>query len=351
MAYTARKWLPRRGRSRGWFGFAALLALAAGCSPMRVSITDEELATVANTTHVMRIQAELEFDGEPVTLDEYVLCRGNVRKKLGEPAQGGFTSNRSTVFVEIPSGGLLRFPAAFYLCGTFGHIWGGWSLENSLAPPPNFIPYIRYIRAEPTVELEEYFSGLYYEKPRRLQIRRPFRISIPNHPPTPEDLRKAEEQSANNWRLYEEYAEILRQTGRREGWMVTAHIVPEEYWSKDPAISALVETLPKDQLSEIEVSWDKADWDKSNANRQLWLMVHCDNPHSGFRYHRASSWGCCKQQATVEGVCHLLLRSRVPAAISTAPVDLCTRSTAREPDARSIIKIQGFGGCLTPHPA
>ncbi len=169
------------------------LALAASCG--RADPAPEEWKRHP-ASHVIRITAELTFDGAPVEIDELVDCRAYYRGALYKTPHLTFSPSRVQVANETADGGMIVFRVSRSFCWAFAKTWVGFDEETN--PPPGWTPALEwYDNRDP--ELAQ--MGLLYLSETaltaangRLRIVEPFQLSIPEHPPSEVLIAEAERQ-------------------------------------------------------------------------------------------------------------------------------------------------------------
>ncbi len=169
------------------------LALAASCG--RADPAPEEWKRHP-ASHVIRITAELTFDGAPVEIDELVDCRAYYRGALYKTPHLTFSPSRVQVANETADGGMIVFRVSRSFCWAFAKTWGGFDEETN--PPPGWTPALEwYDNRDPALAQMGllYLSETALTAPNgRLRIVEPFQLSIPEHPPSEALIAEAERQ-------------------------------------------------------------------------------------------------------------------------------------------------------------
>ena len=148
--------------------------------------------------HVIRITASMVFDGKPVEFDELVDCYASY---TGTPTSGPwmtFKPSRLRVATEVPGGGMITFIVPRELCYVNGNAWGG---AHDKTVPDDWTPALAWFNERNPLKADHgiwYLSETALNAPNgRLKIVRAFRVSVPEHPPSPALLADAERQKVD----------------------------------------------------------------------------------------------------------------------------------------------------------
>ena len=183
--------------------------------------------------HVVRITATLEFDGERVQIDGLIDCYAGYTGTPTSSPRMVFKSRRSNVFSMLRGGGMIGFRVSREMCYLNGSEWGS-ALPEKRAPD-EWTPVIEYFDHR-DLRLAEtgiiYLSETALTDPNgRLKIVEPFRVTIPEHPASPELIARADAEHTTNdlWPNAElnknSYVSIYAY--RRLEWMLR---FPEDRW-------------------------------------------------------------------------------------------------------------------------
>jgi hypothetical protein len=183
-------------------------------------------------SHVIRVTANLAFDGKPVEIDELIDCKATYRGKPTKTPHIAFSIDRIDIAAETPDGGMIKFGASRSFCNVFGSTWGNALTE--FTPPDGWTPVLEwYDRRDP----RQAETGIIYlsetalnAENSRLRVIEPFSIAVPECPASDELIAEAERQAAARdfWRGYKPHAgDIVKFSFGRMEWMLR---IPESEW-------------------------------------------------------------------------------------------------------------------------
>lgn len=147
--------------------------------------------------HVIRYTAKLTFDGELVEFDELVHCRSEYRGRLFAGVSLKIDPVRRHVVRSVPGGGIIGFKPNREHCFQLGDAWGYGGTHTE--PPEGWTPVVEWFDHRDIRKAER---GIVYMSERaltakngRLRIVEPFRLTIPEHPPSEALLAEAARQA------------------------------------------------------------------------------------------------------------------------------------------------------------
>lgn len=207
--------------------------------------------------HIVRITAELTFDGKPVKIDDLIGCGIGYTGTPTSAPREVFRTNREGVFAPVPGGGIIGFRVTREFCYLNGAEWG--APFGDKRAPDDWTPVIEWFDHS---DLREATAGLKYMSETaltaangRLRITEPFRVTIPQHPPSPELIAEAlaQAETRNLWPNEQVAEDSLARTrylvlaGRNMPWMF--RVAESEWRNPERAIIAsetgTARTLPK----------------------------------------------------------------------------------------------------------
>ncbi|WP_321395891.1 hypothetical protein [Emcibacter sp.] len=239
-------------------GVGAVLSLAWGLLTTNSPEKEEE----AQPKFYFHLYADVEFDGEHVVYDDYILCEAYVYKYLDRAADRGYVMGSIAQGKRLAGGGVL-FLKTPHFCGYGNKAWNknrrqqpierltDQAALQAIEPRTDYIPLFYWSDDDthPTV-MESYESETYFKQPyARLKINRvvvddyttvlpdgveglDYREKLPD-PMSPSFLR------AKNSEVPEEKREEYKSIGG--GWVSYAlHPVFEEEWETAPSLREML---------------------------------------------------------------------------------------------------------------
>ena len=251
------------------FILLVVLVLFSGCAPTQ-KVSPEYQAQLEKRHHIVRFEADVEFDGQPLVFDELVECSAVIRpRRTGKAPVSAVYENRRWMTQRLADGGSVSATVHPFYCNEFAYLWDE-KVPKREAVNTLHLPLFEYRNdTKAPTRIEMYVSEDYYEKSyARLKIN-DIRITPATYPPTEADITKARQQAKRDRFRYGR--------AKDDGWE-ESRVIPVEdtIWKRDPRLVEYFNEFQSERnfvQLDLDRQADQASDPKKNARFRIGKMT------------------------------------------------------------------------------
>ena len=165
--------------------FVFLLPLGISLAASTVDLSAQSASERSPYEHVLRVTAQLEFDGQRIEVDDLIDCRSDYQGPATRAVQLPFDASRTQLPQPTGDGGVLIVNVPSNVCATYADIWADLA-DKALRYPDAWLPFMHWYdkrNLHEAVHGEYYWSEAALDDPDgRLKVVEGFRITYPEQP-------------------------------------------------------------------------------------------------------------------------------------------------------------------------